>query len=161
MSEIKHVKCLSVSLVHIKIENSTAFKQHKGLVEVCCFRYQWEMKYNSESPVWGTDLWIWRLIRILRHDFTTHGDNYFICGCNNCKVNSRKTLFVLQSNSPGLVIVASCEMMLHCIVAKVDPWFTFFQENYDLVSLLHDWTGPIQMNEGAVFFHAGLMQGAI
>lgn len=68
------------------------------------------MKFHPGSPVWQTDLCIWRL---LRYQNTTQ---WFIVGWqiitaavilssshSNRRVSSRNTVFMLQSNSPGVL----------------------------------------------------------
>ena len=89
-----------------------------SLVGACCLRYRWHVKSDPGSPVWVTDLWMWRFLVRQKH-------------CRRVYNTDRILQLVLQWNPPW-ICDQSCQMTLRGINSWA--WFNcFLQDNPDRV----------------------------
>lgn len=69
------ITCWVVAGAQTKV--SPVLKQCRRLclVGACCLRYWWHVKSDPGSPVWVTDLWMWRSLVRQKHCRTVYNTN--------------------------------------------------------------------------------------
>lgn len=105
------ITCWVVAGAQTKVSSVLKQCRRLCLVGACCLRYWWHVKSNPGSPVWVTDLWLWRSL---------------VCQKNTAGRFIKPTGFYNSCHN-GIhheYVISLCQMTLRDI--KSWGWFNFF-----------------------------------